>query len=57
LTYTYLKYIFHVKIQLIVTLKSDLDSDPDPHWFDSLDPDPDPDLDPHSDKKLDLDPH
>ncbi len=28
----YFKYIFHVKIQLFVTLKFD----PDPHWFGSL---------------------
>jgi hypothetical protein len=31
-------YIFHVKIQLFVTLKSD--QDPDPQWSGSLDPDP-----------------
>jgi hypothetical protein len=31
---TYSKYIFHVKIQLFVTLKSD--QDPDPHWFGAL---------------------
>jgi hypothetical protein len=36
---TYLKYIFHVKILLFVTLKSDQDPDPGPHWFGSLDPD------------------
>jgi hypothetical protein len=36
--FTYFKYIFHVKIRLFVTLKSD--QDPDPHWVGSLDPDP-----------------
>ncbi len=38
---TYIKYIFNVKIQLSVTLKSGQDPDPDP--------------DPHRDKKLDPD--
>jgi hypothetical protein len=38
ITYEYIKYIFHVKIQIFVTTKSD--QDPDPHWFGSLDPDP-----------------
>jgi hypothetical protein len=38
-----IKYIFHVKIQLFVTAKSDHDLDPDPHWFGSLVPD----LNPH----------
>ncbi len=33
---TCIKYIFHVKIQLLVTAKSDQN----PYWFDSLDPDP-----------------
>jgi hypothetical protein len=34
---TYFKYIFHVKIQLFITLKYDqnLDSDPNPHRFGS----------------------
>ncbi len=41
---------FDVKIQLFVSLKSDQDPDPDPHWFASLD------LDPQWDKKLDTDP-
>jgi hypothetical protein len=41
-TITYIKYIFHVRIQLSVTLKSGQDPNPDPHWFGSLDPDPDP---------------
>jgi hypothetical protein len=31
-------YIFHVKTQLFVTLKSNMD--PDPHCFGALDPDP-----------------
>ncbi len=35
---TYFNYIFHVKIQLSVTKKSDQD----PRWFGVLDPDPDP---------------
>ncbi len=35
---TYIKYIFHVKIQFCVTAK--YDQDPDPHWFGPLDPDP-----------------
>jgi hypothetical protein len=39
------KYIFHVKILLFMTHKSDQDSDQDPHWFGFLDPDP------HRDKK------
>jgi hypothetical protein len=42
------KGMFHVKIQhfvILFILKSDQDSDPDPHWFGSLDPYPD--LDPH----------
>jgi hypothetical protein len=43
--------LFHVKIKLLVTLKSDQDPDSDPLWFGSLDPDP------HWDKKLDSDPH
>ncbi len=30
---TYLKYIFHVKIQLFVTVKSDQGPEPDPHGF------------------------
>jgi hypothetical protein len=48
------KYIFHLKIQLFVTAKSDQDLDPDPHWLGSLDPDPD--LETHRGKKLDPDP-
>ncbi len=39
-------YIFRVKIQLFVALNQ---SDPDPHWFGSLD------LHPDQDKKLDSD--
>jgi hypothetical protein len=39
--------IFHVKIQLFVTLKSGQDPDSDPHWFGSLDPNQ------HCDTKLD----
>jgi hypothetical protein len=35
---TYYVIIFHVKIQLFVTAKSDQDPDPGPHWFGSLDP-------------------
>jgi hypothetical protein len=42
-------YIFLVKIQLLVTAKSEQDSDP--HWFSSLDPNQ------HWGKKLDPDPH
>jgi hypothetical protein len=37
------QYIFHIKIQLIVTAKTDQDPDPDPHgshWFGSLATDP-----------------
>ncbi len=34
----YLKFILHLKIQIVVTLKSD--QDPDPHCFASLDWDP-----------------
>ncbi len=40
--HTYIKNIFHVKIQLFVTTKSDQNLDLDPHWFGSLDPDPAP---------------
>jgi hypothetical protein len=40
LSVKYIKNIFLVKIQLFVTAKSD--HDPDPHWFESLDPDLDP---------------
>jgi hypothetical protein len=42
---TYFKHIFHVKIQLFATLKSDKHPDTDPQPFGSLDTDPD--LDPH----------
>ncbi len=31
---------FYVKNSTSVTLKSDHDTEPDPHWFCSLDPDP-----------------
>jgi hypothetical protein len=34
----YFGHIFHVKIELFVTEKSD--RDPDPHWIGSRDPDP-----------------
>jgi hypothetical protein len=39
--FTQLKYIFHVKFQIYVTLKSYQDQDP--HWLGSLDPRPDVD--------------
>jgi hypothetical protein len=46
----FLKYIFHVKIQLtVLRLKSY--QDPDPQWFGS------PDQDPHGDKQLDPAPY
>ncbi len=38
LTVRYIKYIFHLKIQLLWTEKSD--QDPGPHWFGFMDPDP-----------------
>jgi hypothetical protein len=36
---SYFLYIFQVKFQLFVTLKSDQDRDPDPHRDKKLDPD------------------
>jgi hypothetical protein len=47
--YMYIFDIFHVQLLLFVTLQSD--QDPDPHWFESLDPDL------HRDKKLESYPH
>ncbi len=42
MTYTYMRYIFHVRIQLFVTAESDPQyPDSDPHWLGSRDPDPD----------------
>ncbi len=52
ITYT-VQESFYVKIKLFATAKSDQDPDsnPDPHWFGSLDPDP------QWDKKMDSVPH
>jgi hypothetical protein len=51
------KVYFHLKIKRLVTAKSvytcDLDPDPDPHWFGSLDLD----RNPHRDRRLDPDPY